>query len=68
MHDRKRELTPFEQEVADHYNSCTPKEQRRLNLKLEQQKAALVATPHAIYHLFPSLGSKTLKLKEPKNG
>lgn len=63
-HDR--EMTPFEQAVADHYNSCTPKEQRALDLRLAQQKARLVADPNSLFHFFPSLGTKTLKLKEPK--
>jgi hypothetical protein len=60
-----RSPTPFEQQLADHYNSCTPKEQRALDLKLQQIRAKAVASPHAIFHLFPSLGTKTLKTKEP---
>lgn len=63
-----REVTPFVQRVADLYNQSTPKEQRALERKLQQERAKLVATPHAVYHLFPALGTKTLKLKEPKNG
>lgn len=61
-----RKVTPFVQAVADHYNQCTPKEQRALDRNLQQQRAKLIASPHALYHLFPSLGAKTLKLKEPK--
>lgn len=64
MHD-KRETTPFIDAVAKHYNECTPKEQRALDRKLAQEKAKCIASPHALYHLFPTLGAKTLKLKEP---
>jgi hypothetical protein len=60
-----RSPTPFEQQLADHYNSCTPKEQRGLDLKLQQLRAKAVASPQAIFHLFPCLGTKTLKTKEP---
>lgn len=60
-----RTPTEFEQKIADHYNSCTPKEQRALDLKLQQMRARHMANPHAIFFLFPDLGTKTLKTKEP---
>lgn len=64
----ERTPTPFEQQLADHYNSCTPHEQRALDAKLQQQRAAQVASPHALYFLFPALGRRPLKLKEPTRG
>lgn len=63
-----RETTPFVQQVADLYNQASPKEQRALDRKLQLERAKCVASPHAVYHLFPTLGAKSLKLKEPKNG
>ena len=44
------------------------KEQRALDLQLVRVKAGALASPHGVFHLFPTLGTKTLKLKEPKNG
>lgn len=63
-----RQMTDFEKQLADHYNSLPPVEQRRLDTKLAQVKAAQVASPHAMFFLFPCLGTKTLKTKAPSNG
>ena len=59
-------MTPAQQQLADMYNNSTPKEQRALDRKLVQVRATAVASPHGVFHLFPTLGTKTLKLKDPK--
>jgi hypothetical protein len=59
-----RETTPLIQHMADLYNQATPKERKALDLKLMRLKASAIATPAAVFHLFPALGTKTLKLKE----
>jgi len=63
-----RESNPLIDHMADLYNKATPKEQRALDLQLVRVKAGALASPHGVFHLFPTLGTKTLKLKEPKNG
>lgn len=60
---RDRPMTDFEKAVADHYNSLPAVEQRRLDRKLKQKQAALVASPHAVFFLFPALKAKNLKTK-----
>lgn len=61
-----RQVTPFIQQAADYYNQASPQEQRQLDYKLAQEKAKTLASPQAMFHLFPSLGAKSLKLKDPK--
>lgn len=60
-----RETTPFVEHMAKLYNESTPREQKRLDRKLVLVRAGAVATPQAMYHLFPTLGAKTLKLAKP---
>lgn len=61
----KREPTEFEQKLADLYNSSSPKKQRELDKQLQQVKGTAMATPHALFFLFPGLAKKSLKPKDP---
>lgn len=56
------------EQIADAYNKSTPKQQRQLDLQLKQKQSALMANPHALFYLFPTLGKKPIKLKEPARG
>lgn len=64
----KRKSNPLIDHMADLYNKASPQEQRRLDLTLQRLKAGALASPHGVFHLFPALKTRTLKLKEPKNG
>lgn len=61
----ERKPTEFEQKLADLYNSSSPQKQRQLDRQLKQAKAAAIATPHALFFLFPGLAKKSLKPKDP---
>jgi hypothetical protein len=58
------EEKPHIQQIADYYNAQTPKKQRQLDAQLKLAQARLMATPHALFRLFPGLGNKSLKPKD----
>lgn len=61
---RDRTPTEFEQKLIDTYNESTPKQQRVLDLTAQRLKASALASPRAVFHLFPAL-RKPLILKDP---
>lgn len=60
----EREVTPFIETVAKHYNEASPKEQKQLDLKLQRTRASHLATPLGVFAIFPALSAKTLKVKQ----
>lgn len=62
---KRRDITPAEQQLADYYNAQSPRKQRELDHKLKLVQARLMASPQALFHLFPGLANKSLKPKDP---
>lgn len=59
------EENPRIKQIADYYNAQTPKKQREMDRKLKLAQARLMASPQALFHLFPGLANKSLKPKDP---
>lgn len=53
------------QTIADYYNAQPRKKQKELDAKLKLAQAKAMASPQALFHLFPGLANKSLKPKDP---